>query len=222
LLVGGGAPAAIDLSGTDAFDTGHAIFHSRGGARLACASCHPEGVDDGRPWQFARHGTRRTQQIRGGILDTAPFHWSGDMVTFEMLVDQVFVGRMGGTIDGPEEAAALGAWMDTLPALPRPPVADPGAVERGRALFMDPAIGCATCHAGENLTTNVSVDVGTGGVFQVPTLLGIAYRAPYLHDGCAATLRDRFTTCGGGDMHGHTSGLGPAQIDDLVAYLRTL
>jgi len=64
--------------------------------------------------------------------------------------------------------------------------------------------------------------VGTGGEFQVPPLLGVGDRAPYLHDGCAPTLRDRFGPCGGGDEHGHTSHLGPADLDDLVAYLSTL
>jgi len=43
-----------------------------------------------------------------------------------------------------------------------------------------------------------------------------------MHDGCAATLRDRFGACGGGELHGHTSQLTPAQIDDLVAYLESL
>ena len=44
-----------------------------------------------------------------------------------------------------------------------------------------------------------------------------------MHDGCAATLRDRFNpACGGGDRHGVTSQLSSAQIDDLVAYLQTL
>jgi len=56
----------------------------------------------------------------------------------------------------------------------------------------------------------------------VPSLLGLRWRAPYLHDGCAPTLRDRFGDCGGGDNHGHTSQLAPAQIDDLTAYLETL
>jgi hypothetical protein len=45
-----------------------------------------------------------------------------------------------------------------------------------------------------------------------------------MHDGCAATLRERFTdpTCGGGDRHGRTSELSPAQVDDLIAYLMSL
>jgi hypothetical protein len=55
----------------------------------------------------------------------------------------------------------------------------------------------------------------------VPSLLGIGNRPPYLHDGCAATLADRFGPCGGAS-HGNTADLGPGQIADLVAYLETL
>jgi cytochrome c peroxidase len=68
----------------------------------------------------------------------------------------------------------------------------------------------------------VTVAVNTGGSFQVPSLLGIAWRAPYMHQGCAATLDERFGFCGGGDGHGTTSHLTPEQLSDLVAYLETL
>ncbi len=83
-------------------------------------------------------------------------------------------------------------------------------------------MACATCHGGPALTNNQTVDVGTGGAFQVPSLRGLAARAPYLHDGRAATLRERFEPSGGGDRHGRTSGLTPMQISDLTAYLQTL
>jgi hypothetical protein len=44
-----------------------------------------------------------------------------------------------------------------------------------------------------------------------------------MHDGCATTLRDRFSpTCGGGDLHGKTSALTPAQLADLTSYLESL
>ena len=82
--------------------------------------------------------------------------------------------------------------------------------------------GCGSCHNGAKLTNNVTVDVGTGGAFQVPSLVGLAVRAPFIHNGCARTLKERFTACGGGDRHGKTSHLTSAQIDDLVAYLETL
>jgi hypothetical protein len=74
------------------------------------------------------------------------------------------------------------------------------------------------------LTNNSTVDVGTGRPLQVPSLRGVQWRAPFMHDGCAATLADRFgnTTCGGGDKHGVTSTLKPADVADLTAYLQSL
>jgi cytochrome c peroxidase len=102
-------------------------------------------------------------------------------------------------------------------------VTDPAAVARGQALFGDPSVGCTSCHSGPHFTNNQTVDVSTGGPFQVPRLVDVAFHAPYLHDGRAATLRDRFDPAlGGGDSHGHTSQLSAAQIDDLVAYLSSL
>jgi len=76
----------------------------------------------------------------------------------------------------------------------------------------------------DQLTNNNSVAVGTGEMFQVPSLRGVGWRAPYMHDGCAATLSDRFTdaTCGGGDQHGMTSQLSEADRADLIAYLQSL
>jgi cytochrome c peroxidase len=59
-------------------------------------------------------------------------------------------------------------------------------------------------------------------MFKVPSLLGVAVRAPYMHDGCAATLRDRFGACGGGDLHGKTSTLSETQLSDLIAFLESL
>lgn len=63
----------------------------------------------------------------------------------------------------------------------------------------------------------------TGGTFQVPALHGLGLRAPYMHDGCAVRLKDRFSNaCGGGDKHGKTSRLTVNQVDDLTRYLETL
>jgi mono/diheme cytochrome c family protein len=213
----------ISLGGASRKDTGLALFHMNSGSGIACASCHPEGRDDGRVWSFEPIGPRRTQVPAGGILDTAPFHWSGDMPDFSVLVHEVFSERMGGGLPSEPQMRAFGRWLDTMP-MPVPSLpADAVAAERGRVLFESAQVGCATCHSGAKLTNNESYDVGTGGVFQVPSLVGLAARPPYLHTGCAATLRDRFDpACGGGDQHGLTQALTPAEIDDLVAYLETL
>jgi hypothetical protein len=92
-----------------------------------------------------------------------------------------------------------------------------------RVLFESVSVGCSGCHAGPKLTSNQNVYVGTtatGVTLQVPSLHGVGYRAPFIHNGCA---RDRFDpSCGGGDLHGNTSQLSDEQIGDLVAYLNSL
>jgi mono/diheme cytochrome c family protein len=198
------------------------MFHLRASSGVACASCHAEAGDDSHVWEFQGIGARRTQTLRGGILGTEPFHWNGDMHDFPMLVHEVFVGRMSGFEPNPDQTDALSHWIDRQPAL-HARALDATAADRGKALFESAAVGCSSCHSGEHLTNNHSEDVGTGARLQVPSLHGVSFRAPWMHDGCAGTLKDRFTpACGGGDKHGHTSQLTAVQIDDLVSYLTTL
>jgi cytochrome c peroxidase len=56
----------------------------------------------------------------------------------------------------------------------------------------------------------------------VPSLRGLSFRMPLMHNGCATTLTERFSLCGGGDKHGTTSQLTIDQRDDMVAYLNSL
>ena len=199
------------------------MFHSNSGANIACASCHPEGGEDARVWEFAGIGPRRTQTLRGHVGGTEPFHWNGELADFDALFGEVYLKRMSGPTLASDQRRAMFAWINTIPSLPQSPPSDDAAVARGKALFADTThAGCVTCHSGPQLSNNATVDVGTGAMFQVPRLLGVAWRAPFLHDGCAASLTDRFGSCGGGDKHGVTSSLTAAQIADLVAYLGTL
>jgi mono/diheme cytochrome c family protein len=214
--------ATIALDRRSVRDTGHELFHTDVGSGLSCASCHGEALDDGHVWNFRGIGARRTQNMRGGLLGTSPFHWDGDMASFQHLVDDVMTGRMGGFPVNHAYATALAQWIDKQPAL-RLPGSDAAAVERGRVLFESNETKCATCHSGDALTNNESADVGTGAVLQVPSLRGLGLRAPYMHNGCAKTLEERFVAdCGGGDKHGKTSQLSKLQIADLSAYLGTL
>jgi mono/diheme cytochrome c family protein/DNA-binding beta-propeller fold protein YncE len=217
--------AVLELPGESVFDVGHMLFHKTPNEKvgMSCASCHPEGRDDGRVWFFSDVGVRRTQSVLGGILATAPLHWDGSLNSFDPLMSEVFTNRMGGEEQSPRRMLAAALWIDSLPALPASPPANASAADRGKALFEDPKVGCATCHSGPRLTNNATVDVGTGGEFQVPSLTNISARAPFMHNGCAPTLRDRFSPgCGGEDAHGVTSHLTQADISDLVTYLETL
>jgi mono/diheme cytochrome c family protein len=213
---------SVALSTKSVRDTGHELFHADVGTGLACASCHGEALDDGHVWNFRDVGPRRTQNMRGGLLKTLPLHWEGDLSSFQNLVDEVMTRRMGGFAVEPRFGDALAGWLDKQPALVMGS-GDAVAAQRGKVLFESPEVACASCHSGATLTNNETVDVGTGGKFQVPSLNGVALHAPFMHDGCAATMADRFDPeCGGGDKHGKTSQLTRAQIDDLVAYLQTL
>jgi mono/diheme cytochrome c family protein len=212
----------IPLSDVSRADVGHEIFHANTGNGIACASCHMEGQEDGRTWNFDTEGPRRTMTVAGGISGRAPYHWDGDLAPFSDLVTTVYNQRMGGPGLVMFQVTATQSWMNAIPSLPGV-VSDPDAVARGQAVFTDSTHGCALCHSGAQLTNDrANVDVGTGGTFKVPSLIGLAYTAPYLHDGCAATLTDRFGSCGGGDLHGVTSTLTQAQLADLVAYLDSL
>jgi mono/diheme cytochrome c family protein len=217
----GSLPIRIDLGGASVLDTGHEIFHRDAGAGVACATCHLEGEEDGHTWHFADQGPRRTQALSIGLEGTAPFHWVGDMTDLGKLMENVFVGRMGGVHQATPRLDALARWMFSI----RPPLplraADDVAVIRGHELFVG-AAECSKCHDGPKLTNNQTVDVGTGLALQVPSLIGVGYRAPWIHTGCAKTLQQRFDPACGGNTHGKTAQLTTAQIDDLVAYLQSI
>jgi hypothetical protein len=215
----------IDLGGDSVLDTGHDLFHRNSGGGIACASCHAEGAEDGHVWNFKGQGLRRTQALHVGLAGTAPFHWRGDESDLGALMEDVFVGRMGGVHQSTERVQALTRFLFALhPPTPMRAADDPAAM-RGKALFESSAVGCIGCHNGDKLTDNHNYDVGTsdGEALQVPSLHGVAYRAPFIHTGCAQTLEQRFDpTCGGGSKHGNTANLDPEQVEDLVSYLQTL
>ncbi|MEO8842641.1 MAG: cytochrome c [Kofleriaceae bacterium] len=218
-----GVERTITLPGELGYDSGRNMFHEQTTAGLACASCHPEGRDDGLVWKFAELGPRRTQVLAGSILARAPYHWTGDQADLPTLMDDVFAVRMSGPAPTNSEHRSLGPFLNRVAAPAPIGMANADAAARGKAVFEDGSVGCLGCHSGTLMTTKAIVDVGTGGAFKVPSLVGVGARAPFLHDGCAKTLADRFSaTCGGADAHGKTSQLTAAQVSDLVAYLETL
>jgi hypothetical protein len=216
---------------------GRKVFHDASDPHLtpagvvACSTCHPGGGDDGLVW-FIHTGEiptkrRRTPHLAGARSTAAPFHWDGGQPDIPTLVHATVTTLMAGDgllVDGD----AVRAYLDEIVQAPALPAEDAAQAGRGQALFGD--LGCAGCHAGPDRTdgqrhavldpVSLSPD---DGILQVdtPGLRGLFLRAPYFHDGRSPGLRDALDRP---DAARHRQGatLTPAQLDDLVAYLRTL
>jgi cytochrome c553 len=210
----------VALSPISRADTGHDIFHAAAGATIACASCHPEGGDDGHVW-ILDGNPRRTPSLRGTIAGTAPYHWPGDEMDFPTLTVDVYTGRMGGAPLAQDKVAALSTWVQSIPAPLPPSWVDIASAGRGQAVFESPSARCATCHLGPKFTNNQTVSVGTCGAFQVPPLVGVGWRTPLMHNGCASTIDERFTKCAT-TGHGDLASLSPQNVSDLTMYLESL
>jgi YVTN family beta-propeller protein len=135
---------------------------------------------------------------------------------------------------------ALAIYTNSFPVRLSPHIPAPGklseSAERGKVLFSQATTQCATCHSGSYYTDGkkdppfVRHDVGTGGAerekmgpaYDTPTLLGVYRINSYLHDGRAKSLNEVLTTHNPNDQHGRTSHLKPAEIEDLVAFLKSL
>jgi cytochrome c peroxidase len=123
--------------------------------------------------------------------------------------------------------------------------------QRGWELFRGKA-ACATCHVGDNFADGLYHKVGVGVPetgeggdlgrfdaskaeadkykFRTPTMRNVGKTAPYFHDGSVADLRTavKLMATGGDrkvkdlDTNLADRGLTDAEIDDLVAFLRSL
>ena len=214
---------------------------------MSCESCHFDGEQDGRTWFFT-DGPRNTTSLRG-LAETHPLHWSADrdeVQDFEFTIRELQAGA--GLIEDGEPQPELGQPntglsddLDTLAAFvaslqPKPSpfrqmdgTLTPEA-RRGQAVFHRADVGCADCHIPPLFTDFLLHDIGTGDgpgellgpAFDTPSLRGVWHTAPYLHDGRAPTLRDVIATHNPTDRHGHTSQLSEAELQDLVAFLRSL
>lgn len=214
---------------------------------FACASCHFDGREDQVVWAVA-DGPRQTPALAGRLAGTAPFNWMGSEHQLQDNMAQT-VKRLGGHGLNLEDLGDLEAFMlKGLRPIPNPMV---GLAKRGlnptetfgKAIFHDPTVGCATCHAGEKTTDGMLHEVGTltsiekdlaqiamsfGSTdenpapirYNTPTLAALHYTAPYLHDGSAPTLHDVLDMTS--KTMGHTDQLLDHEKDALVAYLLTL
>jgi mono/diheme cytochrome c family protein len=207
---------------------GRILFH-RGDDRIsadgrACASCHPDGRDDGLTWSTP-NGPRRTMMLAGRVDASTPFSWSGSEHSFEDHVGITFARLRGRGLNG-VELDALTEYVATLAPPPGLPGESNDQVARGEKIFRSEDTGCSSCHSGGRATDNLHHTVQSktqadrSGNFNTPSLRFVGGGGPYYHDGRYATLHQLLTD--GKRKMGNTTQLTPAEIDALEAYLRTL
>jgi YVTN family beta-propeller protein len=243
--------ATIDLGGPEEITLtrkGERIFHSAEvtfGRQFSCHSCHPDGGIDAITYDLEPDGIginpvdNRTLR---GILDTAPFKWTGKNPTISRQCGPrlaVFFTRIDPFT--PEQVVALERYIRTIPRNPnRYRVGDEltPAQRRGQALFERALANsgaeipvedrCSSCHPAPYFTSREQVSVGTASeldthdVFDIPHLNNIYESAPYLHDGRADTLEEIWTRFNPNDEHGVTNDMTKDQLNDLIEYLKTL
>ncbi|MCA9711329.1 MAG: c-type cytochrome, partial [Myxococcales bacterium] len=213
----GGDVIVIDLPGESRYDTGHEIFHRATDSGLSCATCHPEGTDDGHVWVFEGLGKRRTQPLDVDLAGSAPFHWDGDMTDLGVLMEEVLAHRMGGKRQSPARSESFKRWVFEQQ---RPPadagLDEPRLVEEGQRLFA--SLDCVRCHTGAELGGSMTTPVRSVEL-QVPSLHRVSLRPPFMHDGRSPTLetavQDMIESTTSADVRSE-------DVAALTAYMRTL
>ena len=211
-----------------------ASAHLTRGRHFTCESCHPNMGTDGLNWKFVHIkddgiDLKATRDLRGNLLLTAPYGWGGRDQDFEDFVNHEVVGLLRTRKLVHSEVHALWDLVNETPPMPNPYRNSDGtlteAALRGKALFAGEA-ACNKCHeGGQNGGTAKTMWVGTTPEnvrLDVPHLEGAYDTAPYLHDSSAATLEEVFTKGNRKQKHGKTHLLSPAQMQDLLAYVREL
>ena len=107
------------------------------------------------------------------------------------------------------------------PGVPRGTLS--AAARRGKLLFEGRA-GCFVCHPHPYFTTMKTVDggLGTGVKYDVPSLVEVWRSAPYLHHGDALSLEEAIVDFNHLELRGETGKLNPAELNDLIEYLKSL
>jgi cytochrome c len=148
---------------------------------VACASCHPDGLHDGRVWQNPE-GDRRTPNLFG-LAHTHPLHWSADRdetQDFEYTIrGKLMAGRglapqrlkprdnflpaaeLEQTTSGlSADLDALAVYTNSFPVRLSPHIPAPGKLspeaERGRAIFQSGTTRCTECHKGPYYTDGLA------------------------------------------------------------------
>lgn len=200
----------------------------------SCHSCHLDGRTNAKPmdtWNDGSELTPKSVLPLYNVTKTGPWTWHGWQDNLRESLQNSFVSTMQGEEVGSEEIEALMAYLGTL-APPESPFRREGtgtaSAERGGKLFRSDAFGCAECHSGPNFTDGLKHDVGLVREkdyykgYNTPSLRGVYHKTRFLHDGRAKTLERVLTKYHRPDEIGGGAEPTDEELQDLIAYLKSL
>lgn len=228
---------------------GREIFHDATRSLdqwYSCRSCHLDGGSNAKPmdtWNDGSALTAKTVLPLAGVTETGPWMWHGWQHDLNQSIQNSFESTMQGAAASVADVAAVRAYLASLHQPPNPfrqaleaPAAQRSAeiaqfaqqVAQGEVLFHSAEVGCAECHAGPRYTDGQVHDVGLGGPsdvyvgFNTPSLVGVYQKVRLLHDGRSKSLRDVLTSWHLPSEIGGGAELDDEQVEQLIAYLKTL
>ncbi len=210
----------------DAWTRGGRSFFASTRAGPSCASCHPDHGSDHALHDIGHEVSRPTLDARG-VAGTAPFLRGA---SYPSLASLEAFGRevLGGWLDPePDRAALLAAYVAALPPPDPPPPLPLAAVDAGLAAFE--RAGCAGCHAFPAFTDLAQHPAAAlfgpergEAWLDTPSLLGVAERSLWLHDGRARALEDVLLRFNPRRSHGDAERLDPSERRALLRLLEAL
>jgi cytochrome c peroxidase len=182
---------------------------------------------------------RRTPMLAGRVAAPGPYGWHAESPSIVARELQGFGLHRWGVVPTTrraEQEKRARALFDFL----RRGLVPPARVARsltpkekvGEELFSSKALGCADCHPPTRgyttrqayplplLPLAAGFDEDPNGRYKIPGLTFLAGRAPYFHDGSAASLEELIAN--NGSRMGNTAQLTDAERAALVAFLKTL
>jgi YVTN family beta-propeller protein len=208
----------------------------------SCNTCHSDGHTNGLDFDTLNDGrqdlstfhlrSRKKVPTLRRVTKTKPWTWHGWQDGLDSAMVESFTKSMQGPKPKPADVEALIAYLETLD-YPKNPFRDPGGgltpeAERGRAVFRSAKAACNTCHSGAELTDGKIHEVGLEEPddayrgYNPPSLRGLYDKDPYLHDGRSKTLRAALAGPHSAENVTALGELTEKELDDLIAYLKSL
>jgi YVTN family beta-propeller protein len=235
-----GGPSEISLArqGEILFHDGDKSFHEW----YSCSTCHSEGHTNGQDFDTMNDGwhdystahrrSRKKVPTLRRAAKTGPWTWHGWQEDLGQSVTESLTKSMQGKRPSPDELKAFVAYIETLD-FPRNPYRNVDGslteeAQRGEMVFNSSRAACSTCHGGPEFTDG---KIHTTGLeepedvykgYNPPSLRGLYDHDPYLHDGRAATLSEVLTDAHSPDVVSGSPALTEQELNDLIAYLKSL